>query len=265
MHSQMQAQEWALASLWENIGMLGPSLETGNPRAVTLDGLKQSPSSFSPAHSHHYSARTTTSSAMVTTQELSKGGGKAPARTPRPTSSLDGYTSSQKQQESTFTHGMCLASTTQQMPHQEESLDHPAAFFPLSPSPALSCPSFKMCQTLQLGLGTSSCHPSHTSHKAMLNTNQAPTGITRDSARNSSQPQPHGVMPSCLQALLTKNMAQRQQATNLHCYDLFFLFLQTVMDSRLPVGLACTTCTGVSSRTSCMTTMTTFTFTTTPP
>src|SRR6266436_1521348 len=215
MHSQMQAQEWALASLWENIGVLGPSSETGNPRATTLDGLKQSPSSFSPAHSHHYSAQTTTSSAMVTTQELPKGGGKAPARTLRPTSSLDGYTSSQKQQGSTFTHSTCLASTTQQTPPQEESLDHPTAFFPLSPSPALSCPSFEMHQTLQLGLGTLSCHPSDTSHEATSNTNLAPTGIVRDSVRNSSQPQPHGVMPSCLQALLTKNMAQRQQATNL--------------------------------------------------
>ncbi len=38
------------------------------------------------------------------------------------------------------------------------------------------------------------------------------------------------------------------------CYDLFSSFLRTIMDTRLPVGLACTTCTGVSSRTGCMTT-----------
>ena len=36
---------------------------------------------------------------------------------------------------------------------------------------------------------------------------------------------------------------------------------QTVVHDRLPVGLACMTCTGVSSRTGRMTTMTTFTFT----
>ncbi len=40
-----------------------------------------------------------------------------------------------------------------------------------------------------------------------------------------------------------------------HCYDLFSSFLlRTVTDNQLPVGLACMTCTGVSSRTGCMTT-----------
>src|SRR6266436_8615152 len=152
--SRMQAQEWALASLWENIGMHGPSLETGSLRDATSDGLKQSPLSSLPACSPPFSAQTITSDAMGTIPESSKDGGRVPARTPKPMPSSGAYMTSQNQQGSISTPVMCLASTTQQMLPHKEFWDPPIESFPLSPSPVLSGPSFEMCQRLQLGLGT---------------------------------------------------------------------------------------------------------------
>jgi hypothetical protein len=148
----MQALEWALASLWENIGVRGPSSETGTPKAATLGGPKPLPSSSSPGPSWSSTATISTSHATETTQESSKGGGKEPAKTCRPTSSFDSYMTSPSPQAHISTHDTCLASTTLPTHHREESSDLPTESFPLSPSPMLSGPTFTMRQMLQLGL-----------------------------------------------------------------------------------------------------------------
>src|ERR1700678_4323802 len=90
----MQAQEWALALLWENIGVHGDSSETGKLKDATSVGPKQSASSSSPPPSSHCMAPITTSSVSATTPESLKDGGKAPAGTPKPTSSSAEYTMS---------------------------------------------------------------------------------------------------------------------------------------------------------------------------
>ena len=153
---------------------------------------------------------------MGTTLESSKGGGRGPAKTPKPTSSSGEYMSSQNQQAPTSTHSMCLASTTQQTLPREEYSDPPTNFFPLSPSPALSCPSFETRQKLQLGLATSISHPSDTSSMTTQVTNPSPASTVRDSARSSSQPQQPGMTPSRLQILLAKKSVERRQGSEPH-------------------------------------------------
>src|SRR6266478_3816483 len=214
MPSWMQAQKWALASLWENIGVHGPSSEIGSLRDPTSDGPKQSPLSSLPTRSPPFLAQTITSGAMGTILESSKDGGRVPARTPKPMPSSGTYMTSQDQQGSISTPVTCLASTTQQMLPHEEFWDPPIESFPLSPSPVLSGPSFEMHQRLQLGLGTMTFPPSGTNGVVTQVVSLLPADTVRSSVRRSLQPQPPGMTPSCIQAILAKN----------RCYELFLLF-----------------------------------------
>src|SRR5882757_4977009 len=208
----MQAQEWALASLWENIGVHGLSSETGTPKAATSGGQKQLPSSSLPGPSWSSMAMTTISHATETTQESSKDGGKGLAKTPKPTSSSDDYMTSQRPLVPISTPGMCPASTTLPTHHHEVSWDQSTDSFPLSPSPMLSSPTFATRQTLQLGLKAFTHHlPNITSSTAMLDTMPSSIANLRELATKSRPPQLPITTPNRLQTILAKNRADRQQ------------------------------------------------------
>src|SRR6266849_10715085 len=209
----MQAQEWALASLWENIGAHGGLSATGTYRDATLDGQKQSPLSCLPAHSSHCTAQTITSCATGITQESSRAGGKVPATTPRPTSFSDACTTSQKPLGHAFTHVTSPASTTQPMHRHEGSSDHLTGSSRLFPSPSLSGPTFAMRQNLQLGHQAPTLPSSVTNSIRTLDNTPSSAGSVRDAMRKSLPPQQLGTTSSHLHATLARNRVDRRQSS----------------------------------------------------
>src|SRR5712672_1937276 len=202
MRSQMQAQEWALASLWENIGVHGSSSATGSPRVVTSGGRRQLPLNSLPVPSFPSTAPTTTSNATATTQASSKGGGKVPVKTPRPTVSSGVYMTLSRTQERTSTPVTSPVNTILQTRLHEESSVHPTASCPLSSSQMLSSPLFEMRLNLQLGLNTPTPLPSASSDVGTPLATTPSTGTWSKSARKSSPPQPPGTTtPSRLHAV----------------------------------------------------------------
>ena len=210
----MPAQEWALESLWENIGVLGPSSETGTPKDATSGGPRQLHSNCSLIPSSFSTAQANSSNDMETTQESSKAGGKAPARMPKPTLSSDGYIRSSRPQGQISTHSTSPVSTTQPTVPPEAFLDPQANSFLLSPSPLLSDPTFEMRQNLQFGPGIANHHLSATNNAAMMANVPPSADTSRESARKSAQPRPPGTTHSCLQNILAKNRDSRRRISS---------------------------------------------------